>query len=232
VEHYLPFVTVVDACAIPGTDEAYALLEDGRIVRTGDDLEGPALYRRKGGFDRRSKFALSPDGSTLALVHRGENPDWNSDPPFGLVLVSTRDGSAHNELGAYYPARPCWSSDGRSLLLVGFDSPERKDSWIVRHILDSNVEDERLAAGRYVLLTQAGELHLSDWGSGHIAVASDGTLILASEADGRLPPENSGLFMAGPAHRGGISARDPRSGIYEPLFVGVIPISVQWRWED
>ena len=251
VEHYLPFVDVLDACAIPGTDEAYALLTDGRIVRTGEDLDGPPLYRRKYGFVQGSTISLSPDGRTIVLAAQTEFSESNHHVPLDFTLIDVSSGRASALRCSSDYGRPCWAPDGKSIFVVepegdilqcplapgepahtvarGSDPVVSEDqNWL---IFSSR---EMPALMRWKIGTSEEPellLRLAGRYLEALAVDTQSWVIHLSDAEDLLPCERSGLLMQGPYCRQAISITVPQPGASVPLFVGMIPTSAQWRWD-
>ena len=148
VEHYLPFVSVLDACAIAGTDDAYALLTDGRIVRTGEDLEAKPRFRVGPSCEEDSSLSLSPDGSKIALAWRSGGNETGHGFTLTLVDVATWRASVLRK-GLDF-GRPCWAPDGKSLFVV--EPPGR----ILQCPLTPEENARPVASGRFPLLSEDG----------------------------------------------------------------------------
>jgi hypothetical protein len=217
----------------------------------------------KGGFELGSAIALSPDGSTIALLHQPRNDDWSQFKPYRLTLIDLASGRA-SDLPGEFEGGLCWAADGKSLFLTGTVGTVLQRSLVP-------AEPARLIAhGRGPLLSEDGKSLLfsppsqpprewtgvawrTSWtylrwtigtteeaealpvriaaGGEVVAVSADGLIVHESEPDERLPLEHSGFLMRGPYWRGGISVFDPAGGTTEPLFVGIAPNSIQWRWD-
>jgi len=263
-ETYLPSVDALDACSIPGGNDAYALLDDGRIVHAAQGLEFKPIFKTKDAVEPGSSIALSPDGSTIALLHQLASDDWSHPNPYRLTLVDVTTGRTLDLPGEFNGYRPCWAPDGKSIYAT--ESHGR----IVQCSLVPSDADHCVGEGRAPLLSE-NEMWLMfapnsrparEWtgvawrisstlmrwtigttegpetlpvqvhGVGQvIAVSATGLIVVESEPDERLPLEHSGFFMRGPYWRGGISVFDPSTGATEPLFVGIAPNSIQWRWD-
>lgn len=149
-EFYLPSVQALDACAVPGRDDAYVLLKDGRIVRAAQDLEAPPVFRGKGTIDLGSTIALSPDGSTIALLSHPGNYDWDPTKSFHLTLVGTSGGPSADLRGEFNGNRVCWAADGKSLFL----GETMGD--IVQQPLAATEPVRRIGSGAWPFLSQDG----------------------------------------------------------------------------
>jgi hypothetical protein len=264
-ETYLPFVDALDACPLSGGSGAFVLLRDGRIVRTTDDLEAKPFYAGSGTLEPGSSIALSPDGTTIALLHRRGNDDWSRSKPYQLTLVDVASGRSSDLPGEFGASRPCWAGGGKSIFVV------EPAGDILQCSLATEERARTVAQGRFPCLSEDGswliflpsegtyrEWNGVDWiylaalmrwriGTSEqpeklcqftassqcaLAVSKDGWIVHRSAPEERLPLEHSGHFMTGPYWRGGIAVTDPATGTTEPLFVGIAPHSVQWRWDD